>query len=82
MNMPAGNLPVPKGGAPSMGGEQEQIDPAQLESMLTEVLGRVKAIADQNGLDFNALVSSVGGGAPAPMSAPPMPAGGAPVPPM
>jgi hypothetical protein len=56
-----------------MGGGEQQIDPAQLEAMLTEALGKVKQIADQNGLDFNALVASVGGGAPmggAPMGAP------------
>jgi len=84
--LPANNLPVPPTGAtPAPEGGSPEINPAELESMLTEVLGRVKQIADQNGLDFNALIASISGGAPAEtgMAAPPMsPPMGAPPAPM
>lgn len=79
------NLPVPQG-APSpmgaQGGGEEQLNPEQLKSLLIEVLGRVKAMAESNGIDFASLLGSVSGESPAGAGTP-LPSGvpaGAPAP--
>lgn len=83
MDMPANNLPVPAGGAPSPVGAGappeaggEKVSPEQVQSALLQFLGRAKEIAESAGLDFMSLVSMVAGGAPSPA---PMPVGGAPM---
>ena len=77
--MPSPNLPVtsapPTAGGGATGGEAKA-NPEDMKRMLTEVIGRVRQIASENGIDFQELIAGAEGNAASPVTpaptAPPM----------
>lgn len=68
--MPMNQNPVPGGGgAPA---PQEQANPEQMRSTLVKVLKEVARVAQENGFDFQELVSMVAGGGSQDVPPPPM----------
>lgn len=67
-------MPMPQGGAPAPQ-EQGAPDPEMVKAEIVKMLMEAKRVAQQAGLDWNEVLSAVGGGEKA-NPAPRMPMGG------
>lgn len=70
-DVPAGS-PQPQSPSPAMAGDQT--DPSKVKQSIMLVLTKIKALADQHGIDFGQIVSDMmAGGSPSNTGTPPPP---------
>jgi len=78
--MPSTGMPTPQApgqapmGAPVAGGQgQGQPNPEQVKQMLMEIITKARQLAQESGLDFDALVAGTGGSGSPQVPPPPRP---------
>jgi hypothetical protein len=75
MMQPPGNMPPPPPGAGGPPGSPEAPGGGDVVTKLKEVIVQLRAVAEENGVDFDAIVASTKGAAGKPMGPPPPPSG-------